>query len=220
MTEVYKNMICPYCGKAIYIELTGEGIKTDNGGINLVSEFCPSCSELIVLIEFGNKYYQDQYTEIAQDIYESKIIYPQFPSGVILDKSIPEKYKELYKQSEMVNNISPMASATLSRYLLQMLLHEELGISKRNLEEEIKELENSNNIPSKLVTLLQIMRRIANFGAHPKKSTHSNEIVEVENGESAIMLELIVELFDHIFVKPNQQQEFLNDVKEKYGIEV
>ena len=46
--------------------------------------------------------------------------------------------------------------------------------------------------------MLQVMRRAANFGAHPKKSTNSNEIVEVEEGESTIMLDLLEEVFDTI----------------------
>ena len=119
-----------------------------------------------------------------------------------------------------MNNISPRASATLSRYLLQMLLHEELQIQKKNLEEELTELERRGNIPTKLVTMLQVMRRVANFGAHPKKSTNSNEIVEVEEGESTVMLDLLEEVFDYIFVKPRQQELFLKDIEEKYGIRV
>jgi hypothetical protein len=66
--------------------------------------------------------------------------------------------------------------------------------------------------------MLQIMRRVANFGAHPKKSTNTGEIVEVEKGESDIMLDLILELFDYLFIKPKQQEQFLKKIEEKYGI--
>ena len=117
-------------------------------------------------------------------------------------------------------NISPKASATISRYILQMVLHEELHITKRNLEEEIRELEALQMVSSKLVKMLQVFRKVANFGAHPKKNTNSGEIVEVEEGEAEIMLDLLDELFDCLFVKPKQQEEFLIDIKEKYGIEV
>jgi len=158
-----------------------------------------------------NGYWVDQ-------IDEEQIIYPRYATARKLHEFIPHQYAELFRESEEVNNISPRASATLSRYLLQMLLHEELHIHKRNLEEELKELEGMNNVPSKLVSMLQIMRKIANFGAHPKKSTNSNEIVEVEEGESAIMLDLLEEVFDYIFVKPKQQEDFLKTIQEKYGI--
>ena len=68
--------------------------------------------------------------------------------------------------------------------------------------------------------MLQVFRKVANFGAHPKKSTNSGEIIEVESGEAEIMLDLLEELFDCIFVKPKQQEQFLAEVNEKYGIEV
>lgn len=152
------------------------------------------------------------------DIDEDSVIYPRYSVGRVLDQYVPLKYAQLFHESEEVNNISPRASAALSRYLLQMLLHEELHIQKRNLEDEIKELESRSNIPANLITMLQVMRRVANFGAHPKKSTNSNEIVEVETGESAVMLDLLEEVFDYIFVKPKQQELFLKGIEEKYGI--
>ena len=72
--------------------------------------------------------------------------------------------------------------------------------------------------------MLQVMRRVANFGAHPKKSTNSNEIIDVEVGEADIMLnrrgDLINELFDYLFIKPQRQKEFLQSIKEKYNIDV
>ena len=220
VAEYGKRLNCPHCGRAVFIDFKVTGIALESGGINVNHEFCPSCSKIIVNIEFGKRFEYNKIPCRATSIYKEEILYPKFLSGKILDKSIPQKYQELYRQAERVNSISPMASATLSRYILQILLNEELKIKKRNLEEEIKELEEKNNIPSKLVTLLQVMRKVANFGAHPKKSTNSNEIVEVENGEAEIMLDLIFELFDHVFVKPNQQQQFLGDIKDKYGIEV
>jgi len=127
-------------------------------------------------------------------------------------------YADIYLEASQVNNISPRASATLCRYLLQMILHEELKIKKKNLVEEIAELENIQSIPSTLITMLQVFRKIANFGAHPKKSTNSSEIVEIEQGEAEVMLELIEELFDFIFIKPKQQDEFLKKIEAKYGI--
>ena len=100
-----------------------------------------------------------------------------------------------------------------------MVLHEELSIKKKNLEEELSELERQQIVSAKLVKMLQVFRKVANFGAHPKKSTNSDEILEVAQGEAEIMLDLLEELFDCVFVKPKQQEQFLAEVKEKYGIE-
>ena len=105
------------------------------------------------------------------------------------------------QEALQVNSISPRASATLSRYLLQNILHEELKISKRNLADEISELEKVPSIPSTLIAMLQVFRKVANFGEKTKKSTNSSEIVDIEKGEADIMLELIEKLFDFVFIK-------------------
>lgn len=217
-------MKCPHCATTVYInwdEVTFPvPTPEDNynkGGYAIQYGFCPECKKLVIQLQHGlESGYELSFW--IDEIDEENIIYPRYSAGRNLNQYVPEKYAQLFRESEEVNNISPRASATLSRYLLQMLLHEELHIHKRTLEEEIKELENGSNIPTKLVTMLQVMRRVANFGAHPKKSTNSNEIVEVEAGESAVMLDLLEEVFDYVFVKPKQQEVFLKNIQEKYGI--
>ena len=189
---------------------------TDQPSYCLKKAFCPSCEKLIIELAVGK--FNDGFTSFIEPVTASEIIYPKFPSCSSLSEHIPEKYVELFTESEQVNNISPRASATLSRYLLQMLLHEELNIDKKNLEMEIQALETRANVPSTLIAMLQVMRRVANFGAHPKKSKNSAEIVEIEPGEAEIMLEVIRELFDHVFVKPAQQQEALQRIETKFGI--
>ena len=224
-------MKCPYCATTIHVNwneiifpsrLPGVCDSDLEDGYAIQHGFCPECRKLIVYLRHGvvTSGYDNDNRFWMTDVEEENIIYPRYSVGRNLNQYVPEKYAQLFQESEEVNNISPRASATLSRYLLQMLLHEELQIQKKNLEEELTELERRGNIPTKLVTMLQVMRRVANFGAHPKKSTNSNEIVEVEEGESTVMLDLLEEVFDYIFVKPKQQKLFLKDIEEKYGIRV
>lgn len=218
-------MKCPYCATTVHMnwsETTLENKHSEESylrdGYAIQYGFCPECCNLVIQLQHGMSLGWNENGYWVDQIDEEQLIYPRYATARKLHEFIPHQYAELFRESEEVNNISPRASATLSRYLLQMLLHEELHIHKRNLEEELKELEGMNNVPSKLVSMLQIMRRIANFGAHPKKSTNSSEIVEVEEGESAIMLDLLEEVFDYIFVKPKQQEDFLKTIQEKYGI--
>lgn len=215
-------MKCPNCGIAIFFEF-GQQSFTQNAymssrAVNIKVGFCPECKKPIVYMDEGTIVGYDSEGDEEIEVEKSQRLYPVWEQATLLDDSIPQKYADKFLESERVNNISPMASATLSRYLLQMILHEELHISKRNLAEELDELEKRPNIPSELVMMLQVMRKVANFGAHPKKSTNSNEIVEVEDGEAAVMLELLNQLFDYVFVKPKQQEKFLKDIEEKYGI--
>ncbi len=223
-------MKCMHCGTAFY----------DDWEYQVVSEFdefmledkytqikytqCPECREMIIFLETGSslsRYRSNEYEDyMLGSVENSTLIYPKFPNLEELDDAIPEKYRDLYRESAQVNFISPRASATLSRYLLQLILHEEFDIKERNLEQEIDKLQKLPQIPSTMVTYLQVMRRVANFGAHPKKSTNSREIIDVEKGESDIMLELLKELFDFVFVKPKHQRAVFSQIEEKYGIKV
>ena len=212
-------MACPYCGVGFRVEWDEYTIPVSSNedewdeGFNVKFTFCPECNNFIIRLQKGTDYDGEDIT-VSDDI----LVYPKFPISKQLNKYVPEKYRDLFTEASQVNSISPRASATLSRYLLQMILHEGLNIKKKNLEQEIIELEAIPHIPTPLVSMLQIMRRIANFGAHPKKSTNSNEIVEVESGEADVMLQLLEELLDFVFVKPKQQDEFMENIKEKYGI--
>lgn len=220
-------MLCPYCGIGIstdwdeWVEdcypVPAENAEFDEG-YKIVSVFCPDCQKYIVRLQHGRGYISTQYSADLAKIDDEVLLYPKFPITKKISQYVPHKYVTIYKEASQVNNISPRASATLSRYLLQNVLHEKLKIKKRNLEEEIAELEKVESIPSTLIAMLQVFRRVANFGAHPKKSANSNEIIEIEQGEAEVMLELIEELFDYVFVKPKQQEEFLKKISNKYGI--
>jgi len=217
-------MVCPHCGIGISNEWSEwreecypvpDKDEDYDEGNKIISCYCPDCYQFIIKLQHGTGYDGDDLLEIDNDL----LVYPKFPITKQISKYVPRKYADLHKEATQVNGISPRASATLSRYLLQMVLHEELKIKKINLAEEIEELEKLQSIPSTLVTMLQVFRKMANFGAHPKKSTNSGEIIEIEKGEAEVMLELMEELFDYIFVKPKQQEEFLKNINEKYGIE-
>lgn len=221
-------MICPYCGIGISANwdewdedcypVPSEDEDYDEG-YNIVSGFCPDCQRFIVRLQYGNGYTDSQYGAELQEIDNEVLIYPKFPINKQINTYVPKRYETLFQEALQVNSISPRASATLSRYLLQNVLHEELKIKKKNLADEISELEKMQSIPSTLIAMLQVFRKVANFGAHPKKSTNSKEIIDIEKGEADVMLELIEELFDYVFIKPKRQEEILKRISEKYGIE-
>lgn len=218
-------MKCPHCGTGIHLwkencEITTEQEQVGDPIVNLEVGFCPECNQPIIDMDYGFLFESFRGGEYKYRIARTERIYPVDTCVPTLDEYIPSQYKDNFYEAYRVLSISPKASATLSRYLLQMVLHEELGIKKRNLEEEINELESKDLVSATLVKLLQVFRKVANFGAHPKKSTHTNEIIEIEHGEAEIMLDLLEEMFECIFVKPKQHEAFLKDIKEKYGIDV
>jgi len=219
-------MVCPYCGIGVKMEwVQADYVATDDGDDAYAIQWapCPVCDEFIVNLKHSTGFNWGRGPGNSGTIDEDEvdlevIIYPQTKMQYVLDASIPPKYGSVFREAEATLNISPRASATLSRYLLQLILHEHLGIHKRNLEDEIKELEKDSTMPTSFVRKLTLLRRIANFGAHPKKSTNSNEIIDVEPGEAETLLEVLLDFFDIVFVRPADDLKFEENVKTKYGI--
>lgn len=217
-------MRCPHCGIAIHLwtdscELSTEHERNGDPIVSVEVGFCPECNKPIISFQYGfiDGFYPNR--EPCWKPIQMERIYPTNAFVPLLDQAVPQKYADEYYEAARVLSVSPKASATISRYLLQLVLHETCGIKKQNLEQEIQELEKRELVSAPLVKMLQVFRKIANFGAHPKKSTNSGEIIEVSKGEAEIMLDLLKELFDCLFVKPKHQEEFLKEIKEKYGID-
>ncbi len=219
-------MICPHCGVGVNIDWSQEDATLfDNNDIFIKGNamqygFCSECKGFILYVYEGEGYKEDYPDGSFLRLTKPILSYPKYASVRNLPNIIPNNYLSLFKEAEQVMQISPRSSATLSRFLLQGLFHEELKIKKGNLEQEIQAFSERADVPSKLGSMLQVMRKIANFAAHPKKSTNSNEIIDVNKGEAEIMLDLIYEVFDYVFIKPSQQKEFLASAKDRYGIEI
>lgn len=63
--------------------------------------------------------------------------------------------------------------------------------------------------------MLNAVREIGNFAAHPIKSDSSAEVIDVEIGEAETNLDVLEELFDEVFVKPTLQDQKLEELNRK-----
>jgi hypothetical protein len=103
--------------------------------------------------------------------------------------------------------ISPKASAALARRCLQNILRAH-GYKDKDLSREIDQLLNekdpSKGIPSTLRTTIDGIRNFGNFSAHPITDVTSLQIIDVEPHEAEWCLEILEEMFDHFYVKPEQ----------------
>ncbi len=71
------------------------------------------------------------------------------------------------------------------------------------------------NLPSDLAGMIDTVRAMGNFAAHPMKNTNTGEIIDVEPGEAEWLLDTLEMLFDHYFVKPAEIQRRRNAVDQK-----
>ena len=218
-------MICPYCGTGVNFEWTVYDLYPEWESNNEDEElfihklsyaFCPECAEMVVKYQSGTaENDEDKYPIKKEKV--NKTILPMIPSTRVLDQSVPEKFMDEFKEAEITLHVSPKASATLCRRLLQQVLRSE-GISPKDLADEIEEFAQKRNPPAELINLLTILRKVANFGAHPSKSKQPNEIVEIEAGEADLLLEIMLQLFDFLHVRPAKLREFRKTIQTKYKI--
>jgi hypothetical protein len=133
-------------------------------------------------------------------------IYP-YRERITIPPEVPEKYADDFREAVLVLDLSPMASAALSRRILQNILRDEFGIQHRTLADEIDTFIAQSGIPSYLTNAVDAIRNIGNLAAHPLKSTNTGEVMAVEPGEAEWLIEVLDSLFDFKFVQPMKLQE-------------
>jgi Domain of unknown function (DUF4145) len=158
---------------------------------------CPNCKEYTVHAHgIGRK-----TNGISIPLYP-KSLAKQFPEYVPLP--IRQDYEEAYS----IVNLSPKASATLSRRCLQGMIRDYWGISKGTLAAEIDALEDK--IPPVQWSVLTGLRKIGNIGAHMEKDI--NLIVDIDPEEAEKLLKLIELLIEQWYIQRHDQEQLYNDI--------
>jgi len=189
-------MKCPHCLVEINDDFKGSLLNTDSeGNWYVASMICPNsdCKKIIIKL-------------ICSDeavIVKELTVWPITSSRKPVPSSVDTIFANDYKEACLILNLSPKASAALSRRCLQNILREKAGIKKGNLVNEIQQVIDSHKLPSYLSDNIDVVRNIGNFAAHPMKSTSTGEIIDVEPGEAEWMLDVIELLFDFYFVQPD-----------------
>jgi hypothetical protein len=163
---------------------------------------CSACKKLIMRLFCAELYYPPPNPNGFIKERISYLILPKIAGRPPVPSEVPKEYVEDYKESCLVLADSPKASAALSRRCLQHLLRGEAKVKHQDLFNEIQELINRNTLPSHIAEVLDAVRNIGNFAAHPMKSQSTGNIVPVEPGEAEWNLDVVEALFDFYFVAP------------------
>lgn len=114
---------------------------------------------------------------------------------------IPIAIKEDYYEACLIQELSPKASATLTRRCLQGMIRDFAGISKNRLVDEIDALRRAiedgsvdRSVTPETVEAINHVRSVGNIGAHMEKDI--DLIVPVDQGEAQALIELIEMLFE------------------------
>lgn len=223
------NWICPYCqrpqtvtqqkvkhiGVCVHV---GEN-KHGRFGFNVVAIGCsnPNCKEVELKIKTGtNKDINERYFQLEYPISEHRL-WPE-SSHKPQPNFIPAPIVQDYIEASRIRDLSPKASATLSRRCIQGMIRDFCKISKNRLIDEITELSKRleagtapSGVNSESVEAIDHVRSIGNIGAHMEKDI--DVIVDVDPGEAQALLELIEMLFEEWYVARNTRKENLAKLK-------
>lgn len=221
---VYLKWQCPHCGRGAtirdedYSSARHEfSISNVEGPRILISEFfvCPNIE--------CNRF------QLVASMYESRpTFHPTYGSGVVEGNLIakwtlipPPKAKPFpsyipnqiitdYREACLIAELSPKASATLSRRCLQGIIRDFWKVSKGKLEDEILAIKDKCD---KLTwEAIDATRKIGNIGAHMQKDI--NFIIDVDPGEAGLLIALIEILLKDWYIEKHDKEENLKKISE------
>lgn len=133
---------------------------------------------------------------------KSVFVYPQavfrhFPDYV------PEQIRKDYEEACLIRDLSPKASATLSRRCLQGMIRNFWNITGRNLNDEINQLQEK--VSAAQWKAIDALRKIGNIGAHMEKDT--DLIIDIAPEEASQLISLIELLIDKWYIARHDEEE-------------
>ena len=174
--------------------------ESSNDKITIQTMKCPNCHKVSVDIvgvgsQFPNRIMHFNPISLAK-------VYPDY---------IPQAIRSDYEEAHAILNLSPKASATLSRRCLQGMIRDFWGMSKARLVDEIDALKKESVDPSTKI-VLDALRKLGNIGAHPEKDV--NLIVDIEPSEAHKLLEFIELLMQKWYIERHEHEKLLQKILE------
>lgn len=212
---VAKNYTCQFCNRPTTITdndinegITSHFSGTKYGfvGTSWLAVRCPNpeCREVYLCVTFS-KIESQKIPPYSYNVVEHIDRWTLRPESMAKTQPayIPLQLREDYHEACLIAEKSPKASATLSRRCLQGMIRDRWNISKRNLYEEINELEN--HVDDDTWEAIKAVKDVGNIGAHMEKDI--NLIIPVDPDEAKLLIEMIEELFDVWYVQRHEREQ-------------
>lgn len=128
----------------------------------------------------------------------------------VFPEYVPKPIRDDYTEACLIRNLSPKASATLSRRCLQGMIRDFYEVHKGNLKAEIEAIRDKVSMDT--WNAIDAVRDVANIGAHMEKDI--NIIVDVEPEEAAMLIGLVEFLIEDWYINRYERAERLKNVVE------
>jgi hypothetical protein len=201
LTTVY---LCPHCRVTVKPEEEEVSLGEDSNGAWIASvRRCPSCKQLSIHLSA---------VEHLPAGPKSTVGLRAWPKGSSR-KPLPveaSKYQIEYEEAATVLSGSARASAALSRRLLQKILRDEAKANAKRLADQITDVLGRNELPSDVAQLIDVIRNIGNFAAHPDEV-----ILDVTPEEAELCLDILDRVIDFYVVSPVKRRSQIDAINAK-----
>lgn len=202
------SFTCPYCQNsyALHYQTYGTAIVNSSGNICKEDSYyavkleyftCPKCQNTVVYAEGTGAYVKFNRKQLLPG--SSAKIFPNY---------VPDAIKQDYEEAYAILELSPKASATLSRRCIQGMIHDKWNIVLKNLNQEITALRDK--IDPTLWSAIDALRQLGNIGAHMEKDIDT--IVDIDPDESEKLIRLVEILIKEWYVIPHEREELLSGI--------
>jgi hypothetical protein len=142
-----------------------------------------------------------------EELLETWKLIPPSAAKVFPDY-VPQAIRDDYLEACLIRDLSPKASATLSRRCLQGIIRGYWGVSKVRLVDEIEAIKDKTDALT--WEAIDAVRKIGNIGAHMEKDI--NVIVDVDPKEAQLLIGLIEGLIKDWYVAKHDREEHLKSI--------
>jgi Txe/YoeB family toxin of Txe-Axe toxin-antitoxin module len=214
------NWKCPFCGNNSTIGEKNYSSSNHSFELNTILGgklafrsmvvVCPNdeCKEVAINAAFGRAANIGGYIQITEELEfwqlrpsSSLIAFPEY---------IPAAIRSDYEEACKIRDLSPKASATLSRRCLQGIIRDYWSIVRKRLVDEIEALREK--VDADTWEAIDAIRKIGNIGAHMERDI--DVIIDVDPQEAQLLIGLIEMLIKDWYIARHKRQEHLRLIVE------
>jgi hypothetical protein len=210
---------CPYCDRDTTI--TDSDCQGDHFELNYSSSdgcryfktflvVCPNpkCKKFTLTVTMYEYAYSKSHGGwVLGKLLQTWNLIPPSSAKVFPDY-VPKAVRDDYTEACLIRDLSPKASATLSRRCLQGMIRDFWKVPKPRLVEEIDAIKDK--VDPETWQAIDAVRKIGNIGAHMEKDI--DLIVDVEPKEAQKLIELIELLVKDWYVAKHDREERLKAI--------
>lgn len=207
------NWTCPQCERHVTIteerQSSGEHflrIPNSSGDRALVSIFvvCPNveCKKFSLTVSLTLVARDHVGNRSTDKTLQTWTLVPE-PGGRTFPDFVPQQIREDYAEACRIRDLSPKASATLSRRALQGIIRDFWKVKPGRLFDEIAAIEDK--VDETTWAAIDAVRKIGNIGAHMEKDV--NVIIDVEPQEAALLIHLIETVITEWYVRREERNK-------------